>query len=552
MPECPTARVLLLVAFISVATAPSVLRAQEGRFTLADTLRGALTLERLCFDVRHYAIDLDLYPGDSSVAGTVRVAYQRQFAHPELQLDLAPQLEIVSVILAGPTPRPLSYRRVFGAVFVADSSAAQPGRIDTLVISYRGKPRVAEQPPWDGGFIWRRDSLGRVFAAVSCEGIGASTWWPNKDHLSDEPDSVSLSMSVPNPLRVVSNGQPRGRTFGKSRTRYHYATSYPINNYNVTFYVGHYVAFADTLNSRARDTPLALEYHVLDYNLARARRHFRQVKPMLRCYERYLGPFPFWRDGYRLVEAPYLGMEHQSAIAYGNRYNRGYLGGMIPEDMDWDYLIIHESGHEYFGNAVSVDDHAEMWLHESFTTYLEALYVECRYGRDDYLRYLASQRGFIRNARPIVGPLGVNFGDFGSSDHYFKGSWALHTFRTLVGDEAFLTLLRDFYTRHAIGHVTTADWLAIVQERFGPRYETFWRQYLYEASMPKLHVLPATRGRSMAFFTDAIPGFEMAVRIGDEHVVVSDAPTTFEVPLHAWDAFRQNDYLLEYDIRVVP
>ena len=526
-----------------------VAAASAQTYTLADTLRGSLSLERLCYDVRHYDLALDLYPADSSIAGTVRMAYTRQFAHPELQIDLAARLEITAVTSNG---RPLPYRRVGDAVFVTDRRPAIEGTVDTIVVAYRGRPQVARQPPWDGGMIWRRDSLGRVFAAVSCEGIGASTWWPNKDHLSDEPDSVRFSLSVPNPLRVISNGQFRGARPEGERTRYHYATTYPINNYNVTFYAAHYLSFADTLVSPTRETPLALEYQVLDYNLERARRHFRQVKPMLRCYERFLGPYPFWRDGFRLVEAPYLGMEHQSAIAYGNRYMRGYLGRMIPEDMDWDYLIIHESGHEYFGNAVSVDDHAEMWLHESFTTYLEALYVECRYGRDDYVRYLGSQRDFILNERPIVGPLGVNFGDFGGSDHYFKGSWVLHTFRTLVGDEAFLALLRDFYETHAVGQVTTADWLDCVAAHVGPGYAAFWRQYLYEARIPTLHVLPASGGGSLAFFSGVVPGFSMELRVGGEIVSVTARPERQGVSLGAWAGFRQNDYLLDYDIRAAP
>ena len=546
MPPRPTSRLTALAAILSAGVGVAL---AQSPFTLADTLRGSLSLERLCYDVRHYDLALDLYPADSTLAGTVRIAYERHFAHPELQLDLAERLEVTAITRDG---APLPYRRVGDAVFVADPLGTADGTVDTLVIGYRGRPQIARNPPWDGGLVWRRDSLGRVFAGVSCEGIGASIWWPNKDHLSDEPDSVRFSMSAPSALRVVSNGQFRGTTPEGDRTRYHYATTYPINNYNVTFYAGYYARFADTLRSPARETPLAIEYQVLDYNLARARRHFRQVKPMLRCYERALGPYPFWRDGYRVVEAPYLGMEHQSAIAYGNQYMRGYLGRLIPEDMDWDYLLVHESGHEYFGNAVSVGDHAEMWLHESFTTYLEALYVECRYGRGDYARYLASQRDFLLNERPIVGPLGVNFGDFGGSDHYFKGSWVLHTFRTLVGDEAFMGLLRDFYESHAIGRVTTADWLDCVAAHFGDGYAAFWRQYLYEAAVPKLHVLPTARGGSLAFFSGTVPGFAMDLRVGEELVRVTDQPTASDVPLSAWGGFRQNDYLLTYDIRAAP
>ncbi len=532
-----------------LATVCSAALAQTTTFTLADTLRGALRPERTCFDVVHYGLDLALYPEDSSITGTVEIAYRGVFEYPSIQIDLTSELEITA-IRQGTTE--LAYRRILDAVFVTLDQPTRAGQMDTVSVSYRGRPPVAKQPPWDGGFIWRVDSLNRPFISVSCEGIGASTWWPNKDHLSDEPDSVSFALSVPKPLRVVSNGQNRGREYAEGRTRYRYATTYPINNYNVTFYVGHYLSFSDTLVSEAHPTPLRLEYQVLDYNLDRARVHFRQVKPMLRCYESVLGPYPFWRDGYRLVEAPYLGMEHQSAIAYGNRYQRGYLGRMIPDDMDWDYLIIHESGHEYFGNAVSTPDHAEMWLHESFTTYLEALYVECRYGREDYVRYLVSQRDFIVGEEAIVGPPNVNYHGFGSSDHYFKGSWVLHTFRTLVGDERFLALLRDFYETHAIGTVTTTDWLRCVDDHVGSGYATFWRQYLYQPGVPLLRVLPATNGRTIAYFEGTLSGFGMTLAVGDAEVVVTDQPQTFDLGRVEWAAFRQNDYLLAYDIRQLP
>ena len=518
----------------------------QSNYTLADTLRGALRPERSAYDVVHYDLDLDLYPTDSSISGTVAMAYRGVFEQEVIQIDLAARLELTSVRQGG---RELAVKRVHDAAFVRLARPTSAGVLDTIVMRYEGKPQVARQPPWDGGLIWRRDSLNRPFLSVSCEGIGASTWWPNKDHLSDEPDSVAFSLGVPNPLRVVSNGRFRGQTFEGDRTRFRYAVTYPINNYNLTFYAGHFVSFADTLQSPQRATPLTLDYDVLDYNLARARAHFAQVKPMLRCYEDYLGPYPFWRDGYRLVEAPFLGMEHQSGIAYGNGYQRGYLGRMIPEHMDWDYLIVHESGHEYFGNAVSVTDHAEMWLHESFTTYLEALYVECRFGHEEYVGYLAGQRGFVSNEKPIVGPLNVNFGDFGGSDHYFKGSWVLHTFRTLVGEEAFKTMLRDFFDSHAIGSVTTTDWLECVRQHCGDGYETFWRQYLYQSETPLLHVLPATENRTMVYFEGALPGFSMELRVGNKKVLVSDQPRAVDVSPEQWSAFRQNDYLLAYDIR---
>ena len=534
-------RALLVTCCFGVSLLSSHAQAPTA-FTLADTLRGAIRAERAAYDVVHYDLDLRLHPATKGLSGSVQIAYRGVFAHPVVQLDLHRGLTLKRIVQAGSE---LNYERLEDAVFVTLARPTRAGRLDTLVVEYGGTPTEAVNAPWDGGITWSADSLGRDWVAVSCEGIGASIWWPNKDHLSDEPDSVRFAMSVPNPLRVVSNGRLREAATAGDRTRYTYATTLPINNYNVTFYAGHYLSFADTLVSPAKATPLDLTYHVLDYNLARARRHFRQVKPMLRCYEELLGPYPFWADGYALVEAPYLGMEHQSAIAYGNGYMRGYRGGMIPADMDWDYLIVHESGHEYFGNAVSVRDHAEMWLHESFTTYLEALYVECRYGHDDYTRYLLGQRGYIANTAPMVGPIDVNYDAFPNSDHYFKGSWVLHTFRTLVGDEAFLDFLRDFYTEHAIGEVTTTDWTGAVLERFGVEYEVFWRQYLYQASLPKLRITPVPGG-SQVWFEQVVPGFAMRLRVGGQDIEVTDVPQPTSVTLADWETFAVADYLLEY------
>ena len=541
----PLARALTALAALSVTAFASV---AQHTFTRADTLRGALRPERTCYDVTHYALDLELHLADSSVSGVVDVTYRQVFTSDTFQLDLAPQLAIREI--TGPGGDLLGFRREAGAVFI-EMPRAKPGSLQRVRVDYAGKPTAAANPPWDGGFTWSRDSLGRPFIGVSCEGIGASQWWPNKDHLGDEPDSARISVTVPNPLRVIANGQFRGsQVLAKARTRYTYAVTHPINNYNITFYAGHYLEFADTLRSPARQEPLHLRYAVLDYNLDRARRHFRQVKPMLRCFEDYLGPYPFWRDGYRLVEAPYLGMEHQSGIAYGNNYMRGYRGGMIPPDMNWDYLIVHESGHEYFGNALSVSDHAEMWLHESLTTYLEALYVECRFGHADYDRYLLGQRSFIQNERPITGPPGVNFEEFGGSDHYFKGSWVLHTFRSLVGDDSFLDFLHAFYGDNVNEMVSTSDWMQAVIETFGPTYEVFWRQYLTQAQLPRLVARPSgTPGHALVYFESVVPGFSVSLPFGKTRYDVADAtqPPT-ELPVAALEQFVATDFLFDYDV----
>ena len=533
---------ILVCFFAGIAMFSSNLQAQ---FTRADTLRGALRPERTAYDVVHYRLDLKLQPADSSISGEVQIAYRGVFQQQVIQLDLDKNLALLSATQSG---KNLATRRVDDAIFVTLSRPTQAGKMDTIKVAYAGKPISAINPPWDGGVTWTKDSLNRPWVGVSCEGIGASKWWPTKDHLSDEPDSVLFVMSAPNPMRVISNGRLRKTIPGLSETRFEYAVTYPINNYNISFYAGNYLTFTDTLQSKAHETPLLLNYAALDYNLARANQHFKQVKPMLRCYENILGPYPFWNDGYGLIEAPYLGMEHQSGIAYGNNYMRGYRGGMIPSDMNWDYLIIHESGHEYFGNALSVSDHAEMWLHESFTTYLEALYVECLYGKEDYQRYLDGQLKFISNKYPILGVTGVNFDAFGSSDHYFKGSWVLHTFRSLVGDEAFLSFLKQFYQEHAIGTVSTEDWTSAVAKTFGVDFQAFWTQYLTQPSIPKLRVevSGANDLQTVAYFEGVIPGFNMELSLAGRRISLSDTPKLVELSKKDWLALERGRYLLDY------
>lgn len=534
---------LFLVLFVNICDA-------QHTFTSADTLRGGLRPERLCFDVKHYDLEVEFFPSQKAIEGKVTMTYTGQLASDTLQVDLARTMKLTTVSQEG---KPLGYRRVEDAVFIGLEKPTRFGESGKITMTYEGKPQAAQNPPWDGGFTWSTDSLDRVWAGVSCEGIGASIWWPNKDHLSDEPDSVHVSLIVPDPLRAIANGQFRGsERLSNNRSKYSYATSYPINNYNVTFYLGHYLSFQDTLLDAGKAEPLFLKYAVLDYNLERAKRHFQQVKPMLRCFSDVLGPYPFWRDGYGLVEAPYLGMEHQSAIAYGNNYMRGYRGGMIPPDMNWDYLIIHESGHEYFGNAVSVTDHSEMWIHESFTTYLEALYVDCRFGRADYDRYLLGQRGFIQNKHPILGIPHVNFDKFGSSDHYFKGSWVLHTWRNILGDEEFFRFFRGFYDAYAIGNVTTIDFLKYVtshalslDEGFDPM--VFWTQYLQQASIPTLHIEVKSRTETTAYFSNVLPGFSMPLKVAGQRIIVSDEVNVFSLSEENWKSFYAPNYLIELD-----
>ena len=321
------------------------------------------------------------------------------------------------------------------------------GSVELIEIFYEGKPREAINAPWDGGISWKKDSNGVDFIASSCQGLGASVWWPNKDHQSDEPDSMTITVSAKNPLKIICNGNLRSEettwnsNLQDSINTSEWFVSYPINNYNVTLNIGDYVHFQDQYITR-EDT-LDLSYYVLSYNEEKAKTHFEQVKPMMECFESFLGKYPFWDDGYALVETPYLGMEHQSAIAYGNDYLPGYRGSLgYSGGLEFDYIIIHETGHEWWGNSITTNDIADMWIHEGFCTYSEALYVECIYGYDQMIEYVNNQKRFIRNKSPIVGCYHVNHQ--GSGDMYQKASVMLHTLRTLINDDQlWFSIIRE-------------------------------------------------------------------------------------------------------------
>ncbi len=494
---------------------------EKYKFTHKDTLRGMLRPERTCYDVTFYDLNIDLDVPNKSIAGYVEIDYDVKADFYTLQIDLFRNMDIDRILHNG---KELQYKRNEDAVFVRFPQKQTKGKSDKIRVYYHGSPRKAKNPPWDGGFIWRRDKNGDPWVQVACEGLGASVWWPNKDHLSDEPDSMAITVGVPADLMCVSNGNLREKENKGKLTRYHWFVSYPINNYNVTLNVGKYAHFKEYFTSFSGEK-LDLDYYVMPEHLEKAKKHFEQVKPMLGCYERYFGKYPFWKDGYALVETSYLGMEHQGAIAYGNRYMRGYLGGMVPKDMNWDFIIIHESGHEYFGNCISVDDHAEMWIHEGFTTYLEALYVECMYDYDRSIDYLLSQKRMIMNRVPILGPRDVNWDKWGDSDNYFKGAWVLHTLRNTINNDAkWFDLLKQFYKKHYLGIVNSKDFIDFVNEYTGRDYTTFFEQYLTYPSIPTLEYrLKKKRNKVVVEYrwNADVKDFKMPVKVGSEgHYVI--------------------------------
>jgi aminopeptidase N len=463
-------------------------------FTRYDTLRGALTPLRTCYDVYFYDLNLRVNPADQSIKGYNTIRYRTTAAFNKIQVDLFSNLKINRIVQHN---RELTFERDSNAVFITFPQQQPNGIQDSITIYYEGKPIVAANPPWDGGFTWEKDQTGKDWIGVSCEGIGASLWWPNKDHLSDEPDSMRIRGEVPANLICVANGNLRNTTkLNDGFTRYDWFVSYPINNYNVTLNIADYAHFSDTYSATDGEK-LALDYYVLRYNLDEAKKQFAQVKPMLACYEKLFGKYPFWKDGFALVETPYLGMEHQSAIAYGNNYLQGYMGMDLSGTgigLTFDYLIIHESGHEYWGNSVSAQDHADMWIHESFCTYTESLYIECMQNKENAAKYIVGLRQSIENKTPIIAPMHVNAS--GSGDMYMKGANVLHTLRNAINnDKLWFELIHGIAQEFKIRNTNTEEIIGYINQKTGKDYTAFFNQYLRHADIPTLEYAIKGKGK---------------------------------------------------------
>ena len=503
------------LAYFSVLAQPNF--DWKKQFTHADTLRGALRPERNCYDVTFYDLDVKVDIDKKFISGVCEIQFLVKEDFTKLQIDLFENMKIKRILQ---NDKILDFRREANAVFI-DFPLQKKGTQTAIKVIYEGNPIVAINAPWDGGFVWKKDKQGKPWVGVACEGLGASCWFPCKDHLSDEPDSTAIHITSPSNLFCVANGNLRKKEdLNDGNTRFDWFVSYPINTYNITLNIADYYRLSDIYTSKKDNTTLDLEFYCLSYNVDKAKKQFEQVKPMLEAYEHYFDKYPFWRDGYCLVETPYLGMEHQSAIAYGNQYMRGYLGGMIPSDMNWDYIIIHETGHEYWGNSISCNDHAEMWLHESFTTYMESLYVEYTSSYPDAVRYLVNQKDGISNTNPIIGPADVNFDDWDNSDMYNKGAWVLHTLRnTIDDDKVFFAMLKSFYQKNKISNVTTRQFIDYVNAYTNKDYTSFFYQYLYSEKIPVLEYKIEKKRRAKDIrvsyrWKASVSDFTMPVKIG--------------------------------------
>lgn len=534
----------LILAILTICSILSMHAQQE--FTKADKLRGAITKERAWWDVQHYKLDVTVFPEKKTIKGSNNITYKVISSNNTMQIDLQSPMTIDKVTQNG---KKLKFKSKGNAHFIKLKEKQNIGDEQTLTITFSGTPHVAKKAPWDGGFTWSKDSNKKHFIATANQSIGASIWWPNKDHSYDEPNKgIDLTITAPSDLTAVGNGRLlQTKDNGKTKT-WHWQVINPINNYGVNINIGDYVHFSEIYEGLNGD--LDMSYWVLRENLEKAKEQFKQAPMMMRAFEYWFGPYPFYEDSFKLVEVPYLGMEHQSSVTYGNNYENGYLGSDLSGTgwgLRFDFIIIHEAGHEWFANNITHVDVADMWIHEGFTAYSEALYLEYQFNQTAGSEYVIGTRKMIQNDKPIIGIYNVH--NEGSSDMYYKGANILHTVRQLIEDDkkwrAILKgLNKDFYHQT----VTSKQVEDYISEKSGIDLTQVWDQYLRTVKIPKLEY--KYKNYELQYrYVDIIEGFDMpviAIINGKEHWIQPNGQwQTFENKGDIREVAIKNDFFIK-------
>jgi len=480
------AKLFYIFCFVSVLSSCSLVGINTKRdapkqaskypvFTEKDSLKGYLNEFRSNFDVTYYNLDIEFDIPNKSIKGKVDIYFKALINLTKIQLDLYENMTINKVICDG---EEMPFNRKYDAFFVKFRTQVNAGEQKIVTVYYEGQPQKAKKAPWDGGFVWKKDKSDHPWVGVACELDGASLWWPLKDHLTDEPDSAQMSFTIPQGLFCVSNGRLIERKLRQhDMETFTWKVKNPINHYNISFYIGNYRTF--TIPYKKDSITYDLTYYVLPENISKAKYQFQQTNDMLHFYEKTFGDYQWFEDGYKLIESPYAGMEHQSAIAYGSGYKDNYNG--------FDYIILHETAHEWWGNSVSVGDFADVWLHEGFATYSEALYVEATKGYSAYLNYLYSYSLYIKNKKPMVGPRNVKYWNYKDSDPYMKGALTLHSLRSSINnDQVFFDIIKSFHIENQRKIVSSQDFIDLVNRKTDKDYTWFFKQFLYNRKPAKL------------------------------------------------------------------
>jgi aminopeptidase N len=531
----------------STATQPTSTAKQHDQRTPGQ-LRGSNTAERRWWDLLHYDLAVEIFPDAKKIAGSNQISFGVIESGQRMQIDLQPPLQIDSVTYKNAN---LKFNRNGNVYWIDFPQPLIAGSQASVRITYSGAPTESVKPPWQGGVSWDKDESGNHFIVTTCQGIGASVWWPCKDYGGDEPNNgMDIQITTPNPLKAVSNGRLIKTTSNKSAgtSTFHWQVKNPINNYAVAMNIGDYVHFADQYDGEFGK--LDLDYWVLRDQREVAKTHFKEVPRMLEAFEHWFGKYPFYEDSFKMVAVPYPGMEHQSAVAYGNGFKNGYGGRDLSDTgvgLKFDFIIVHESGHEWFGNSVSMKDVADMWIHESFTNYSETLFVDYHFSKEEASDYVIGCRQLIENDIPIVGTHGIE--KKGSqSDMYYKGGNVLHTIRQIINDDKkFRSILRGIQSKYRHSTVTGQEIENYLSQQSGYDLKLFFDQYLRGTDIPEISL--SHKGKSLSFqFTNAVPGLSFPVKINangqEEWITPTTDPQTreFEKPIESISVDR-NFYL---------
>ena len=528
---------VLLIIPVSIINAQGLLT-EKNNFTRQDTLRGTVTPERAWWDLTHYKLDIEVDPDNKYISGTNTIQYKVLKNHNVMQIDLQSPLRLTK---ATQFAKELQIEHDGNAHFITLESPQKIDSINTIKLHYEGNPKEAVLAPWDGGFSWKKDENGNHFVATSCQGLGASVWWPNKDHMYDEVDSMDIYVTIPKDLMNVSNGRLKSIVENDDDTiTTHWFVNNPINNYGVNVNIGDYVHFSEVFDGENGN--LDMDYYVLRDNLEKAKEHFKDAPKMMKAFEHWFGPYPFYEDGFKLVEVPYLGMEHQSSITYGNKYMKGYLGKDLSKTgwgLKFDFIIIHEAGHEWFANNITYKDIADMWIHEGFTAYSESLYLEYHFGKKAGDEYAVGKGKVIQNDRPIIGYYNVN--KEGSGDMYNKGAYMIHTLRQLIeDDEKWRTILRGLNKTFYHQTVTTKQVENYLSQASGIDLTEFFDQYLRDVRIPTIEY--EIKNNTLKYrYTEIVENFNMPIKIN------IDSKQEWLFPKANWQTMRIKDDNIEFN-----
>ena len=532
---------LLLVATISFLNSFAQPLSGNKPITHADSLRGTYGATRDWWDVLKYNLHVTFNIKDSSISGYNEMQFKVLKKENLMQIDLQEPMVLDSIVYSGQSGMQIkidSVKNDGNAYFFSFGNNILQNT-NYVTVFYHGKPTIAVRPPWDGGLIWAKDKNKSPFVSVACQGLGASVWYPCKDHQADEPDSAEMHITIPDSLVCVGNGKFRGKINNNDGTAtYDWAVVNPINNYNLIPYIGKYEHFDEIFPGEKGN--LSMDYWVLDYNLAKAKEHFKDAARMMKAFEYWFGPYPFYEDGYKLVEAPHLGMEHQSATAYGNQYKLGYLGQDLSRSgwgLKWDYIIVHESGHEWFANNITTKDIADMWVHEGFTTYSEVLFTEYYYGKKAGEEYVTGIRKGIANDIPVIGRYNVN--REGSGDMYAKGANMIHNIRQVINnDDLFRQILRGMNATFYHQTVTTKQMEDYISKTAGFDFSTIFNQYLRTIQIPVLEYKIENKTVSYKY-SNCIKGFNMPLLVS---FASADKEPQLIKPTGQWQSLQLADW----------